>query len=486
MSIKQPGKPKAFNDPIHGLIQLDWVYVRIIDTTEFQRLRNIKQLGTAHLVYPSAIHTRFEHSIGTCHLALKLVHHLQKDESLKISKKDQLCVGLAALLHDIGHGPFSHLFEKIVKTGVLGKDIARTWKHELASIKIFDLMIKKYKLLEHFSSCGYTRDNEMTMDEIHLVKEMIFGPLEKSSTGSNSYKKATKYQSPLPADKYFLYEIVSNHTSGVDVDKWEYFARDCYHLGIANNFSYDRFIEFSKALVTDKKSGKRQICLRDKEDHNVYEMFHTRYRLYRQAYYHAVTLGTEAMITDIIAAAADHFEVRPGKPGANPESYRIKSAFDDMETYLLLDDTILQLICHDAQRNPNLESAVQLYNRLLERDIYKVMKKIVIPANRNIPDKLVKYNYGKKEENPVDNVYFYSKDNEKEPFTTTREKVSHLLPYTFEERHLLIFVKERDDKIIAEARQCIDSWHTAKFQDWLCQFAEKNDKGTQTELLQDQ
>uniref|UniRef100_A0A9J8ANF4 HD domain-containing protein n=1 Tax=Cyprinus carpio carpio TaxID=630221 RepID=A0A9J8ANF4_CYPCA len=103
---------KIFNDPIHGQMELHPLLVKIIDTPQFQRLRHIKQLGTKYLVYPGATHTRFEHSLGVAYLARCLLKTLRENQpELNITKQDFLCVQIAALCHDMGHGPFSHLFD---------------------------------------------------------------------------------------------------------------------------------------------------------------------------------------------------------------------------------------------------------------------------------------------------------------------------------------------------------------------------------------
>ncbi|XDV16830.1 hypothetical protein PO909_016361 [Leuciscus waleckii] len=103
---------KIFNDPIHGQIEMHPLLVKIIDTPQFQRLRHIKQLGTKYLVFPGATHTRFEHSIGVAYLAECLLRSLHDNQpKLNITKQDFLCVQIAALCHDMGHGPFSHLFD---------------------------------------------------------------------------------------------------------------------------------------------------------------------------------------------------------------------------------------------------------------------------------------------------------------------------------------------------------------------------------------
>uniref|UniRef100_A0A3B3VH18 HD/PDEase domain-containing protein n=1 Tax=Poecilia latipinna TaxID=48699 RepID=A0A3B3VH18_9TELE len=102
----------VFNDPIHGNIELHPILVKIIDTPQFQRLRNIKQLGGVYYVYPGASHNRFEHSIGVAYLAGELLQTLkEKQQKLRIDERDVLCVQIAGLCHDLGHGPFSHMFD---------------------------------------------------------------------------------------------------------------------------------------------------------------------------------------------------------------------------------------------------------------------------------------------------------------------------------------------------------------------------------------
>ena len=103
-------------DIIHGNISLCETAKKIIDTVEFQRLREIKQLGCCYLVFPCAVHTRFEHSIGVYHLSKKYVDILNVDGKY-FTEREKLCISIAGLIHDIGHGPYSHalmiLFQKI-------------------------------------------------------------------------------------------------------------------------------------------------------------------------------------------------------------------------------------------------------------------------------------------------------------------------------------------------------------------------------------
>uniref|UniRef100_T1IUT7 HD domain-containing protein n=1 Tax=Strigamia maritima TaxID=126957 RepID=T1IUT7_STRMM len=135
VSKQSPLIYKIFNDEVYGAIKLDERYFHIIDTKEFQRLRNIHHLGYSQPVYPRATHTRFEHSIGVCHLAETLAKQLQaqleteelifKNERITITDNEVACVAIAGLCHDLGYGPFSHVWKKYLKQE---KNIK--WKHK--------------------------------------------------------------------------------------------------------------------------------------------------------------------------------------------------------------------------------------------------------------------------------------------------------------------------------------------------------------------
>lgn len=105
----EPGKFKVVADPIHQTIPLDDQVVKMIDTPEFQRLRDLKQLGTTCFVFPGASHNRFEHSIGVSHVSRQFIDHLHFEQpELGITDNERMYVRIAGLCHDLGHGPFSH------------------------------------------------------------------------------------------------------------------------------------------------------------------------------------------------------------------------------------------------------------------------------------------------------------------------------------------------------------------------------------------
>ncbi|MBN3294268.1 SAMH1 triphosphohydrolase, partial [Polypterus senegalus] len=222
---------QVVNDSVHGLITLHPLLVKIVDTPQFQRLRNIKQFGAGYRVYPGASHNRFEHSLGVCHLAKLLVTSLQMNQpELGITKEDVLCVQIAALCHDLGHGPFSHVFD-----GVFLKEYKEIpWKvhnsfspfvqHEKGSCDMFDHMYKDNNLKDCFEEYG------LEDEHLDFIKDMI--NVERLTDEEMGEK-----------EKPFLYEIVSNKKTGIDVDKFDYFARICEALVLA-----DPVLELSSSI----------------------------------------------------------------------------------------------------------------------------------------------------------------------------------------------------------------------------------------------
>uniref|UniRef100_A0A671W426 HD domain-containing protein n=1 Tax=Sparus aurata TaxID=8175 RepID=A0A671W426_SPAAU len=443
----------VFNDPIHGHLELHPLLIKIIDTPQFQRLRFIKQLGGAYFVYPGASHNRFEHSIGVAHLAGELARALKTQQpELGITDEDILCVQIAGLCHDLGHGPFSHLYDGMF---IKKQRPGFKWKHEEASIEVFDYLMK---------------DND-------LEKEM-------KDHAQWPYKGRGK-------EKSFLYEIVSNKRNGIDVDKFDYFARDCHHLGIKNNFDYRRFIHFARVCEV---KGEKQICVRDKEADNIYNMFHTRYYLHKRAYQHKVTKIIEAMMTDALVKANKHinFEGSKGK-------YTLSEAIDDMEAYTKLTDIPLlfypfSFLPKDVTNAWKEELKKPLPHELKPEDFvdlvcfwanyfnfpfHKISLLItylicqmfdsLLPQNSLVNIKsnfwltfviqVFVLDYGMKNENPVDHIHFYSKGKPDEAFKLPKEEVSRLLPTNFSEKIIRFYCKKTDETSLKAANDHFDRWY---------------------------
>uniref|UniRef100_A0A8C3UZ66 Deoxynucleoside triphosphate triphosphohydrolase SAMHD1 n=1 Tax=Catharus ustulatus TaxID=91951 RepID=A0A8C3UZ66_CATUS len=450
----------VFNDPIHGHIKFHPLLIRIIDTPQFQRLRYIKQLGGTYFVFPGASHNRFEHSLGVGHLAGCLVRSLkERQPDLDITQRDILCVEIAGLCHDLGHGPFSHMFD--------GRFIPRTrpdlkWKHETASVQMFEYLITSNKLEEVMKSYGLVLEEDML-----FIKEQIGGPIDET----------WPYRG-RPKEKSFLYEIVANKENGIDVDKWDYFARDCHHLGIPNNFDYKRLLVFTRVCEVE---NQKHICIRDKEVGNLYEMFHTRNCLHWRAYQHKTGNIIEIMITEAFQKA-DKFwdkEVSGGK------KYWISTAMEDMEAYTKLTDSIYLEILHSSSQD--LEEAREILRRVERRELYKflgetrhkskkeIVKSDILPESianskpkKDPPDvelkaenfiiDVVNMDYGMKEQNPIDKVHFYCKADPSKAVKITKEQVSSLLPIIFMEQVVRVYYKSQDPNIISAAKQYFVQW----------------------------
>ncbi|KAK0062604.1 deoxynucleoside triphosphate triphosphohydrolase SAMHD1 [Biomphalaria pfeifferi] len=286
-------KFRLFNDPVHGHIELNEACQLIVDTKQFQRLRNIKQLGFVDFVFPGATHTRFEHALGTYHLAGKFLRSLKEypilkevskkmetsneDESSHISETDILCVEIAGLCHDLGCGPLSTFFSKRFLVANENDSFVKKWLRS-RNVLMFEHMLKINSLEEKLE-----RKFGLIKKDITFIKELIGGYECNGST-------AWPYKGGRNEKQAFLYEIVSNHRNGVDVCKFDYMARDCHNLGIVNNFDAQRYMEFARIIEVD---GEIQICTRKKELGNLYNMFFTRYNLHKFAYQHPVVCGIE-------------------------------------------------------------------------------------------------------------------------------------------------------------------------------------------------
>ena len=154
-------------DPVHGLIRLTDQELRIVDSPPFQRLRRIKQLAMADFVYPGALHTRFEHSLGTLHAAASIMTRLPNTNTL--SEEDERIVRIAALLHDIGHGPFSHVSEYLLEQcATVGQDSSghREKIHERVTVDIISSEPSISGLLsdeQREAVCGMIRGSQRRM-----------------------------------------------------------------------------------------------------------------------------------------------------------------------------------------------------------------------------------------------------------------------------------------------------------------------------------
>ena len=240
-------------DPIHDFIRINDHELAIIDNPIFQRLRRIRQLSGAHLTYPSAQHTRFEHSLGVLHIASQAGQALKEKGILK---QDQIeILRLAGLLHDIGHGPFSHLFEEIIQQ----KKIS----HEDFGKNI----ILKSTIGDTLSKNGFDKKT---------ITKIAFGD--------------SKYQ--------YMNEIVSGALSA---DMMDYLLRDGYFTG-AEHAKIDH-----KRLTQSLDVNKKKLALERSALYSIESMMHSRYQMFKAVYFHKTVRAAEVMLLEALRLSDDEF-----------------------------------------------------------------------------------------------------------------------------------------------------------------------------------
>ncbi|CAG2202414.1 SAMHD1 [Mytilus edulis] len=337
-----------------------------------------------------------------------------------MTPEDLLCIEIAGLCHDIGHGPYSHLFDRLFNKAMQKKDPSTVaWKHEDVSSMMIDHMIATNKdlkdaFVKRFGTGWETKKK--------FIKDLIEGNKEKTD---------------VEKERYYMYEIVANKRNEIDVDKMDYFARDCHGLGMKSNFDHLRYISQCRVMFTSDKPDETTIAVRDKEDHNLYELFHTRIGLFRRAYYHKVTKAIEIMFTDVLVKANDHllFKNKDGK------TVKMSEAWEHPEVYEKLTDSVFDEILMKEDSDKQLKIAKELINNVYERKLYilvdetspvtkienqkETMEKLLIQTGLSEDDfsvQKVTYSYGMGPDNPITSPSLF-------------------LPQTFEEEILRVYSK---------------------------------------------
>lgn len=316
------GVRKIINDPVYGFITIDDPLVfRIISHPWYQRLRNIHQMAFAHLVYPGAVHSRLHHSLGAYHLMCMALSEL-KGKGTDISPEEEMAAKAAVLLHDIGHGPFSHALES-----------------ELINVTHEEISLLLMQKLNEELDGGLTMAIEIFQGKYH---------------------------------KKFLSQLVAGQ---LDVDRMDYLNRDSFFTGVAEGvIGYDRII---KMLAV--KDG--ELMVEEKAIYSIEKFLVSRRLMYWQVYLHKTVLAAEMMLVKIIARAkqliASGQEVKATSPAldfflhADQKNISASTIGQHLDLFCGLDDHDVMASLKNWIGHPDKILSV-LCRSLVERHLFKV------------------------------------------------------------------------------------------------------------------
>ena len=323
MELKRLDETKVLKDPVHSYIHIHYEVIwNCLDSKEFQRLRRIRQLGGDFQVYPTAEHSRFSHSLGVYEIVRRMVTEV-KSLCVELTEYEKVCVMLAGLLHDVGHGPFSHAFEHITNHS-----------HEEYTAKII---------------LGNTELNAI----LRAVSEKL--PLDIVSIIQHTHEND------------ILNQIVSGQ---LDADRMDYLLRDSYFTATSyGQFDLERILRTIRVRKTAE--GRKVIVVKYTGIHSVEDYIMARYQMYWQVYYHPVARSYEAVFIQLFNRLKDIFKVD-------------KDYFEDMKVlipfleksevsvdeYFKLDENSLLYCCALIQDKED-KIAADLARRLQNRKLFE-------------------------------------------------------------------------------------------------------------------
>lgn len=333
--------PKVIRDPVHGIVPFedtpcDRLLLNLINTKEMQRLRRIKQLGLSHLVFPGADHSRFAHSIGVMHMTRRFLDRVDRVLHVPITPIQKTAVLAASLLHDVGHGPFSHAFEKI--TGE---------NHEHRTLEV----------IQDSTTEVNQRLREYT--EVDLPKMLAAFFAEDAEENPADL--------PIPP---FLTDIVS---SQLDADRFDYLLRDSY----ASGTDYGRFDADWLLQNLFFNSDRGRFYLGYKAMLQAEQYVFARYHMYRSVYFHKTTRAAEVMLRLLFQrfkALLDAKNTDRSKHGIVPGApHAVVLAFSQRMTlgeYLALDDHTMSEFLKACAGSKD-KTLRELARGLLDRRLFK-------------------------------------------------------------------------------------------------------------------
>lgn len=319
-SAEKLNEEKVFKDPVHRYIHVrDQVIWDLIGTKEFQRLRRIKQLGTTFLTFHGAEHSRFNHSLGVYEIVRRIVDTVFVGRA-EWNQDERLLSLCAALLHDLGHGPFSHSFEKV-----------------------FDL------------------------DHEDFTKAIILGDTEVNKVLSRVTPEFPKHVAEVIDKTYENKLVVSLISSQIDADRMDYLQRDAYYTGVSyGHFDMERILRVMRPR-------EDQVVFKQSGMHAVEDYIMSRYQMYWQVYFHPVTRSAEVILTKILHRVKELDEQGYSFKRMPEHFYSFFSENVTLEDYLKLDEGTVLYYFQSWQEEED-ETLRDLCSRFINRNLFKYVE----------------------------------------------------------------------------------------------------------------
>jgi|SaaInlStandDraft_4_1057021.scaffolds.fasta_scaffold02926_3 HD superfamily phosphohydrolase len=432
-------------DSVHEYIYLTKFASIIIDNKRFHRLRNLNQLGTCKYVYPNATHSRFEHSLGTYHLAGKILQTLPAQSANKqidsyLSSIPELkhyylevynnevhpldmyvceLIKIAALCHDLGHGPFSHVFDDVF------------------------MLTSQYK---HHQSATHEHRSGILLRMIINENEQL-----KNIVHENEIQFMINLINPSSEHQGFIYQIVSNCQTSLDVDKFDYLQRDIYTLNFPAKINLGTLIE--QVRIIDNNFTYPEQAIND-----ILNLFSTRHKLHLLVYNHKVVLSTQLMIVKIFKYM--------------DKILNISKSITDMDIFCNMTDGYIlnsvnfiynnMLSTYGPEDAENIVNAYNVLNALETRTLYSLIYNSTSTSKLDV-DKYIDMLYDKDDiicvqnkigfvsgnkPNPLDSIYLYTTKNITKSTKLTLDKqykndITMLTPQLYQEHLTLIYYEHK-------------------------------------------
>lgn len=317
-SRKQLQEEKVFKDPVHRYIHVrDQVIWDLVKTREFQRLRRIKQLGTLYLAFHSAEHSRFNHSLGVYEIVRRMIENFEAYSEW--NNDDRLLALSAALLHDLGHGPFSHTFEDIFHTD-----------HE-----------------------EYTKKIILEDTEVNAVLSKVSPDFPREVAEVINKTHPNKL-------------VISMISSQIDADRMDYLQRDSFYTGVSyGNFDMERILRVMRP-------SKDEVLIKESGMHAVEDYLMSRYQMYWQVYFHPVSRGGEVLLNLVLQRAKALYET--SYEFKQQPTYFIPFFNEDVTVhdYLRLDEMVVNFYLQEWIQEED-EILSDLAGRFVNRDLFKYL-----------------------------------------------------------------------------------------------------------------